>query len=86
MGAIWPRRQNGKVDFADELADGLAPSLDSGESGVDGFDPDGSGRSLASMTKRLMSVCNPTIELKTPRLSRCRLCLEKQPLTVMMPN
>jgi hypothetical protein len=83
MGAIWPRRQNGNFDFADELADGLAPALDSGEIGVDGFDPDGSGLSLASATKRLMSVCSPTIEVKTPRLSRCRASLAKQPSTAL---
>jgi len=81
MGAIWPRRQNGNFDFADDLADGLAPALDSGEIGVDGFDPDGSGLSLASATKRLMSVCSQTIEVKTPRLSRCRASLAKQPST-----
>jgi hypothetical protein len=43
----------------------LALALDSGENGVDGFDPDGSGLSLASATKRLMSICSPTIELTT---------------------
>src|SRR6266446_7307090 len=65
------------------LADGLGPALDSGEIGVDGFDPDGSGLSLASATKRLMSVCSPTIEVKTPRLSRCRASLAKQPSTAL---
>jgi hypothetical protein len=70
-------------DFADELADGLAPALDSGENGLDGFDPDGSGLSLASATKRLMSVCSPTIEVKTPSLSCCRVSLARQPSTAL---
>ena len=43
----------------------------------------GLGAPLASALKRLMAVCNSTIEVKTPRLSRCRVSLANQPSTAL---
>ena len=43
----------------------------------------GLGLSLASAMKRLMAVCSSTIEVKTPRLRRCRVSLANQPSTAL---
>ena len=43
----------------------------------------GLGLSLASAMKRLMAVCSSMIEVKTPRLSRCRVSLANQPSTAL---
>src|SRR5262250_780688 len=43
----------------------------------------GLGLWLASAMKRLMAVCSSTIEVKTPRLSRCRVSLANQPSTAL---
>jgi hypothetical protein len=43
----------------------------------------GLGVPLASAMKRLIAVCGSTIEVKTPRLRRCRVSLANQPSTAL---
>src|SRR5271167_1156416 len=43
----------------------------------------GLGLSLASAMKQLIAVCSSTIEVKTPRLRRCRVSLANQPSTAL---
>ena len=44
------------------------------------------GLSLVSAMKRLMAAWSSTIDLKTPRLSRCRVSLAKQAFDRIEPR
>jgi hypothetical protein len=43
----------------------------------------GLGLSFVSAVKRLMAACSPTIDVKTPRLSRWRVSLANRPSTAL---
>src|SRR5437660_5887761 len=43
----------------------------------------GLGLSLVSAMKRLIAACSSTIDVKTPRLSRCRVSLANRPSTAL---
>ena len=54
-----------------------------GPASADLVQTNGLGAPLASAMKRLMAACNSTIEVKTPRLSRCRVSLANHPSTAL---